>query len=89
MGLPGEQEGNGAIDVLFGVVAPSGKLPHTLPNKWNEVLTPLNRSVFSLPLIVERDKARDRQTHCAVMRSRDWFRCAGTDDTGSVPRYPA
>ena len=41
MGLPGEQEGNGAIDVLFGIVGPSGKLPHTMPNKWNEVqMTP-------------------------------------------------
>ena len=41
MGLPGEQESNGAIDVLFGVVNPSGKLPHTMPNKWNEVgMTP-------------------------------------------------
>jgi hypothetical protein len=33
--------GNGAIDVLFGIVNPSGKLPHTMPNKWNEVeMTP-------------------------------------------------
>ena len=37
MGLPGEQEGNGLVDVLFGAVNPSGRLPHTLPNKWNEV----------------------------------------------------
>ena len=37
IGLPGEQEGNGAIDVLFGLINPSGKLPHTLPNKFNEV----------------------------------------------------
>ncbi len=37
MGLPGEQEGNGLVDVLFGRVNPSGKLPHTLPNRWNEM----------------------------------------------------
>ena len=37
MGLPGEQEGPGLVDVLFGDVEVSGKLPHTMPNKWNEV----------------------------------------------------
>ena len=25
------------VDILFGDVVPSGKLPHTMPNKWNEV----------------------------------------------------
>lgn len=37
MGLPGEQEGIALVDVLFGDVNPAGKLPHTLPNTWNEV----------------------------------------------------
>lgn len=36
-GLSGEQEGNAVVDVLCGVVSPSRKLPHTLPNVWNEV----------------------------------------------------
>ena len=69
MGLPGEQEGNGAIDVLFGVVAPSGKLPHTLPNKWNEVLTLLNKRLqFATPR-VERDTERHRETQRDSSRS--------------------
>ena len=37
MGLPGEQEGHALADVLFGDVNPSARLPHTMPNRWNEV----------------------------------------------------
>jgi beta-glucosidase len=37
MGMAGEQEGNAVMDVLFGDVNPAGKLPHTLPNVWNEM----------------------------------------------------
>jgi hypothetical protein len=37
MGMAGEQEGNAVADVLFGDVVPAGKMPHTMPNKWNEV----------------------------------------------------
>ena len=37
MGFPGEQEGNGLVDVLFGDVNPAGKMPHTLPNVANEM----------------------------------------------------
>lgn len=37
LGLPGEMEGHAAADLLFGKVAPSGKLPHSLPNRLNEV----------------------------------------------------
>ena len=36
-GFPGEQEGNAVADVLFGVVTPGGKLPHTMPNIPNEM----------------------------------------------------
>eukprot|EP00937_MAST-01D_sp_MAST-1D-sp2_P000193 g193.t1 len=36
LGMAGEQEGEAAADVLFGDVNPGGKLPHTLPNAWNE-----------------------------------------------------
>ena len=36
VGLPGEQEGPAIVDLLFGSVNPGGKLPHTLPNVWNE-----------------------------------------------------
>lgn len=32
LGYPGEQEGEAAADVLLGVVSPSGKLPHSMPN---------------------------------------------------------
>eukprot|EP01063_Lacrimia_lanifica_P022615 TRINITY_DN30158_c0_g1_i1.p1 TRINITY_DN30158_c0_g1~~TRINITY_DN30158_c0_g1_i1.p1 ORF type:complete len:732 (+),score=179.57 TRINITY_DN30158_c0_g1_i1:65-2260(+) len=35
-GMAGEQEGHAVADVLFGDVNPRGKLPHTLPNRWNE-----------------------------------------------------
>jgi beta-glucosidase len=37
LGFPGEQEGNAAVDILFGVVNPGGKLPHTMPNVPNEM----------------------------------------------------
>jgi beta-glucosidase len=37
LGLPGEQEGHAFVDVVFGDVVPSGKLPHSLPNRPNEV----------------------------------------------------
>ena len=37
MGFPGEQEGNGLVDILFGDVNPGGKMPHTLPNVANEM----------------------------------------------------
>ena len=36
LGFAGEQEGEAAADVLFGAANPAGKLPHTLPNNWNE-----------------------------------------------------
>ena len=35
--MPGEQEGNALVDVLFGDVNPSGKMPHTMPNVFNEM----------------------------------------------------
>ena len=31
MGFPGEQEGNGLVDILLGEVNPSGKMPHSMP----------------------------------------------------------
>ena len=37
MGFPGEQEGLGLVDVLMGRYNPSGKLPHTLPHRLNDV----------------------------------------------------
>jgi len=43
VGLPGEQEGNAVAAILFGDVSPSGKLPHTLPNKWNETKFGVNQ----------------------------------------------
>ena len=36
-GFAGEQEGAAVADILFGDVNPSGRLPHTLPNKENEM----------------------------------------------------
>lgn len=36
MGFPGEQEGNAAVDVLFGTVNPRGKMPHTMPITAND-----------------------------------------------------
>ena len=37
-GFAGEQEGAAVADVLFGDVNPMGKMPHTLPNKENEMM---------------------------------------------------
>ena len=37
MGFPGEQEGNGLVDILLGEVNPSGKMPHSMPNIANEM----------------------------------------------------
>jgi len=36
MGLPGEQVGHAAGDILFGATIPQAKLPITMPNKENE-----------------------------------------------------
>lgn len=36
IGLSGEQSAPALASVLYGDQAPAGKLPHTLPNKWNE-----------------------------------------------------
>lgn len=35
-GFSGEQQGNAVVNVLFGVANPAGKMPHTMPNYWNE-----------------------------------------------------
>ncbi|CAO2651518.1 Nn.00g040880.m01.CDS01 [Neocucurbitaria sp. VM-36] len=32
-GLPGQESGNGLVDVLYGVASPSGKLPYTIAKK--------------------------------------------------------
>jgi beta-glucosidase len=36
-GFPGEQEGYAVADILLGHATPGGKMPHTMPNVWNEV----------------------------------------------------
>lgn len=36
MGYPGEMGPEALWDVLYGAVTPSGKMPHTMPNVWNE-----------------------------------------------------
>lgn len=37
MYLPGQEEGSAVADVIFGKVEPGGRLPHTIPNRENEV----------------------------------------------------
>ena len=63
-GFPGEQEGNAAVDVLFGDVSPSGKLPHTMPNIENEMQMTA-RQYPGLP--PPPDASGDGDTHTQAM----------------------
>jgi beta-glucosidase len=44
-GLPGQESGNSLVDILYGDVAPSGKLPYTVAKAENDYGALLNSSV--------------------------------------------
>ncbi|KAF1961768.1 glycoside hydrolase [Byssothecium circinans] len=44
-GLPGQESGNALVDILYGDVAPSGKLPYTIAKKESDYGSVLNSSV--------------------------------------------
>jgi len=55
-GLPGQETGNSLVDVLFGVVNPSGKLVHTLAKQRSDYSADvLYRSVDRIPQIIYTD----------------------------------
>ena len=49
LGYPGEQLGEAMVDVLLGDVSPAGKLPHSIPNVWNETRMPYTSYPGALP----------------------------------------
>jgi len=61
MGFPGEQEGNALVDILLGRINPAGKLPHTMPNVWNEV----NMTERQYPGIPPSNLTKER--HCGFV----------------------
>lgn len=42
-GLPGQESGNGLVDILYGVASPSGKLPYTIAKKESDYGTTIAR----------------------------------------------
>jgi beta-glucosidase len=42
-GLPGQESGNGLVDILYGVASPSGKLPYTIAKKPEDYGTTISR----------------------------------------------
>ncbi|KAL1796643.1 hypothetical protein ACET3X_005183 [Alternaria dauci] len=42
-GLPGQESGNGLVDILYGAASPSGKLPYTIAKKQSDYGTTIAR----------------------------------------------
>lgn len=42
-GLPGQESGNGLVDILYGAASPSGKLPYTIAKKSEDYGTSITR----------------------------------------------
>jgi beta-glucosidase len=44
-GLPGQESGNGLVDILYGLVSPSGKLPYTIAKKAEDYGTTISKTL--------------------------------------------
>jgi beta-glucosidase len=49
-GIPGEESGNGLVDVLYGSVSPSGKLPYTIAKSADDYGTSVQTGKTTLPI---------------------------------------
>ncbi|KZT61640.1 glycoside hydrolase family 3 protein [Calocera cornea HHB12733] len=73
-GLPGQETGNSLVDVLFGAVSPSGRLPYTLARQ---------RGDYPADVMYESNMTTPQITYYErLMIDYRWF-----DAQGLVPRY--
>ncbi|KZT52914.1 glycoside hydrolase family 3 protein [Calocera cornea HHB12733] len=73
--LPGQESGNSLVDVLFGAVTPSGKLPYTIAKQ---------RSDYPADVVYTSDQTTPQITYEEALKiDYRWF-----DSLGIEPRYP-
>eukprot|EP00756_Hemistasia_phaeocysticola_P051046 Hpha_TRINITY_DN26229_c0_g1::TRINITY_DN26229_c0_g1_i1::g.184661::m.184661/K05349/bglX; beta-glucosidase len=82
-GMAGEQEGAAVVDVLFGDVNPGGKLPHTLPNEWNETKMSLAQYPGSPPVLKKGEVVCSKIPTASTANGRN-----PSGGTGAAPCVP-